>query len=142
MNKIIEISGVPVQFRASASVPRLYRIKFGRDIMQDMASLEKSFKRASAAQKIATDATDEEKEQAEREAQLTVFDLTTFENVAYIMAKHAAPESVPGTPEEWLDNFPGVFDIYRVLPELTELWGESTKSIAVPKNGQGRQQGS
>ena len=33
----IEIDGVEVPFRASAAVPRLYRMKFGRDIYKDLA---------------------------------------------------------------------------------------------------------
>ena len=36
MEKFIRIDGREVPFRATAAVPRLYRIKFGRDIMQDM----------------------------------------------------------------------------------------------------------
>ena len=42
ITKKIEIDGQQVDFRASAAVPRLYRIKFGRDIYKDLRSLEKS----------------------------------------------------------------------------------------------------
>lgn len=42
VTKKIEIDGQMVEFRASAAVPRLYRIKFGRDIYKDLRSLEKS----------------------------------------------------------------------------------------------------
>ena len=38
------------------------------------------------------------------------------------MAKHADPQNVPDTPDEWLDQF-GTFSIYQVLPEIIELWG-------------------
>ena len=34
MEKTINIDGKEVRLRATAAVPRLYRIKFGRDIMQ------------------------------------------------------------------------------------------------------------
>ena len=44
-----------------------------------------------------------------------------FENIAYIMAKHADP-AVPNTPEEWLDGF-NTFSIYQILPQIIELWG-------------------
>ena len=44
-----------------------------------------------------------------------------FENIAYIMAKHADP-SIPDSPEEWLDEF-STFSIYQVLPKIIELWG-------------------
>ena len=44
-----------------------------------------------------------------------------FENIAFVMAKHA-DASIPNTPEEWLDGF-NTFSIYQVLPQLIELWG-------------------
>ena len=40
--KKIEIDGKEVTFKVSAAVPRLYRIKFGRDIYKDLRQLEKS----------------------------------------------------------------------------------------------------
>ena len=43
--KTIEIDGKPVKFRASAAIPRIYRIKFQRDIYKDLRSLEKSVKK-------------------------------------------------------------------------------------------------
>lgn len=42
VTKKIEIDGKEVTFEASAAVPRLYRIKFGRDIYKDLRQLEKS----------------------------------------------------------------------------------------------------
>ncbi len=50
-----------------------------------------------------------------------------FENIAYIMAKHAEPQAVPDTPEEWLDGF-NTFSIYQVLPEIIKLWGLNVQS--------------
>ena len=38
----IEIDGKPVVFKASAAIPRIYRIKFRRDIYKDLRLLEKS----------------------------------------------------------------------------------------------------
>ncbi len=70
--------------------------------------------------------------------------LEMFENIAYIMAKHA-DASVPDTPEEWLDGF-GTFSIYQVLPQIIELWGlnvqtdvTSKKNSAIP-NGRSSSQ--
>ena len=40
----IEISGKKVPFRSSATIPRLYRAKFKRDIFKDLSKLEKSYK--------------------------------------------------------------------------------------------------
>ena len=50
-----------------------------------------------------------------------MFSLEMFENIAYIMAKHADP-AIPDTPEDWLDAF-NTFSIYQVLPKIIELWG-------------------
>ena len=59
-----------------------------------------------------------------------------FENIAYIMAKHAGPDNVPSSPDDWLEKF-NTFSIYEILPQLIELWGlnietqvESKKNIA------------
>ena len=72
----------------------------------------------------------------EDSSHLDMFSLEMFENIAYIMAKHADPENVPDNPDEWLEAF-NTFSIYEVLPQLIELWGlnvetqaESKKNIA------------
>ena len=52
---------------------------------------------------------------------LDTFSLEMFENIAYVMAKHA-DANIPDTAEEWLDGF-NTFSIYQVLPQLIELWG-------------------
>ena len=44
LEKTVKIGDTDVKFRSSASVPRLYRIKFGRDIFKDLSKLEKSYK--------------------------------------------------------------------------------------------------
>ena len=40
--KNLEIDGKQVPFKASAAIPRIYRIKFGRDIYKDLSALEKA----------------------------------------------------------------------------------------------------
>ena len=116
--KNISIDGKEVPFKASAAIPRIYRIKFQRDIYRDLASLEKAI--------------DKESEEA---SNLDLFSLEMFENIAYVMAKHADP-SIPDSPEDWLDEF-NTFSIYQVLPEIIKLWGlnvqtevESKKNLA------------
>lgn len=124
MEKIITVDGREVKMKASALVPRLYRFKFGRDMMRDMAQLKKVYTKAAS---LPEDATDEER----AEAQLSMVDLTIFENLAYIMAKHA-DSSLPDTAEEWLDSF-SMFSIYEVLPEILELWGMSCGTTSALK---------
>ena len=64
-------------------------------------------------------------ENEEDDSHLDLFSLELFENIAYIMAKHADP-SIPDSPEEWLDEF-NTFSIYQILPQLIELWGLNTE---------------
>lgn len=105
VTKKIEIDGQEVEFRASAAVPRMYRIKFGRDIYKDLRQLETSVG-----------------ENDEDDSGLDLFSLEMFENIAFIMAKHANPDTVPSEPDEWLEQF-NTFSIYQILPQLIELWG-------------------
>ena len=109
IRKDIEIDGQMVAFKASAAIPRISRLKFQRDIYKDLAVLEKSIGDGK-----------------EESSNLDMFSLEMFENIAFIMAKHADP-SIPDTPEEWLDNF-NTFSIYQVLPQLIELWGLNVKT--------------
>lgn len=112
----LDIDGKQVPFKASAAIPRIYRIKFGRDIYKDLNVLEKSIGKGD-----------------EKDSNLDLFSLEMFENIAYVMAKHADP-SIPDTPEEWLDEF-NTFSIYQVLPKLIELWGLNVKTdVEVKKN--------
>lgn len=101
--KKVEIDGKQVPFKASAAIPRIYRIKFNRDIYKDLRSLEKAVGEGD-----------------EENSNLDLFSLEMFENIAYVMAKHADP-NIPDTPEEWLDEF-NTFSIYQVLPSIIELW--------------------
>lgn len=104
MKQNIEIDGRQVAFKASAAIPRIYRMKFHRDIYKDLKALETSIGNGN-----------------ESNSNLDMFSLEMFENIAYVMAKHADP-SIPDTPEDWLDQF-NTFSIYQVLPKLIELWG-------------------
>ena len=39
LSKVINVNGKEVAFRASATIPRLYRAKFKRDIFKDLSKL-------------------------------------------------------------------------------------------------------
>ena len=116
IERTIKISGKDVAFRSSATVPRLYRAKFKRDIFKDLGKLEKSFS-----------------QKTDEGTKLQIDDLEIFENVAYIMAFHADP-SIPKTIDEWLDQF-DMFSIYEVLTEILELWGENLMTDVEAKKG-------
>ena len=75
MKKNIMIDGQEVAFKASAAIPRIYRMRFHRDIYKDLRDLEKGI-----------DKNDPENSNLD------------------LFSKHADP-SIPDTPEEWLDSF-------------------------------------
>ena len=111
-----EIDGKQVSFKASAAIPRIYRMKFQRDIYKDLKALEKSIG-----------------DNSEESSNLDMFSLEMFENIAFVMAKHA-DASIPNTPEEWLAGF-NTFSIYQVLPQLIELWGLNVQTdVEAKKN--------
>ena len=116
MIKQIEIDGKQVSFKASAAIPRIYRMKFQRDIYKDLKALEKSIG-----------------DNSEEGSNLDMFSLEMFENIAFVMARHA-DATIPNTPEEWLDGF-NTFSIYQVLPQLIELWGLNVQTdVEAKKN--------
>jgi len=119
IKKNITIDGIEVPFKASAAVPRLYRLKFGRDIYKDFSALQKNVKDGN-----------------EENSTLDIESLEVFENIAFVMAKHADPDNVPDNPDDFLEQF-NTFSIYEILPQLIELWRlntatqvESKKNIA------------
>lgn len=114
MTKTVNIDGKDVLFKASAAIPRIYRLRFHRDIYKDLKDLN------AAVGDGDPDASG-----------LDSFSLELFENIAYIMAKHADP-SIPDTPEDWLDGF-NTFSIYQVLPEIIQLWGLNVQTDVTSK---------
>jgi hypothetical protein len=130
VTKTIQIDGKDVTFRASAAVPRMYRIKFRRDIFQDMSILMKDLEKAKEREKAAAIAEGREwKDDGSISVSfLDISSLEIFENVAYMMAKYGDPDNVPNTADEWLDQFQ-TFSIYMIFPQLVELWGMNTEQI-------------
>ena len=123
ITKIIRIDEKNVVFKASAAIPRIYRLKFQRDIYKDLSDLQKAVDSSRA-----------------EESNLDLFSLELFENIAYIMAKHADPTTVPDSPEEWLDEF-STFSIYQVLPQIIELWGLNVRADVESKKNFARVSG-
>ena len=112
MEKTILISDKEVKIRTSAALPRLYRIKFGRDIFKDLLGLKNEIQ--SGEETLPTEA------------------LEIFENIAYIMAAHADP-SVSGNVSEWLEQFETLFNENRlegVLIDPQTVLEETTNESA------------
>jgi hypothetical protein len=107
MERIINIDGRDIPFKATAGTIRRYRAQFGRDLLQDFQRLQEAMSQSQT---------------------LTSEHLTVFENLAYTMAKQADPE-IPATPDDWLDTF-DMFSIYNVLPQLVQLFGVTLQASA------------
>ena len=117
MIKTIQIDGKEIQFKATAATPREYRRAFGRDIYIDLTTLY---------------------EDMEKGESLSVNSLEIFENLTFIMAMQAEGkaierESVNKDMSEWLDQF-DTFSIYKVVPQIMELWRLNTEQTSEPKN--------
>ena len=108
------IDGQEITLKATARTPRLYRATFGRDMLIDMQKLQKAYLEAE-----------------NENVNLSAVDLTLFENLAFIMAKHADP-GIPDNPDDWLDSF-SMFSIYEIMPKMFDLWQASTATTATPK---------
>ena len=122
LSKTIVIDGKEIPFKASAAIPRLYRIKFQRDIYKDLSLLQKNLKNGD-----------------EENSSLDMVSLELFENIAFIMAKYADP-NIPDTVEGWLDGF-NTFSIYKILPQLIDLWGLNVETEVNAKKNSVAQRG-
>lgn len=120
IERTVKIGGNEVRMRASALIPRLYRSKFGRDIMNDMVELSTDYTKVVTARKDG------------QNASLGINTLTMVENVTWLMAWHADPEHIPGDPDAWLDSIDGVLSVYSIVPEVLALWKDSQETTAVP----------
>lgn len=117
MDKIITIDGKNIKFRATARTPRLYRMLTQRDLIRDFNNLSIHYQNVM----------DSDEEQF-----LSVDDLVIFENAAYVMAKHADPDMLYKSADEWLDSFE-MFSIWEILPQLLDLWRLNNIQTSTPK---------
>lgn len=110
---------VHISMRADASIPHLYRAKFGKDIMRDMVKITNQLENA----------------ETEDDATNVILDnYDTLENMAYIFAKHA-DKAVPEDPEEWLAGL-SMLSIIGAAIELINLWGDNMLTQVEPKNSE------
>ena len=118
LRKKVEIDGREVEFKASAAVPRIYRMKFHRDLFMDLQKVAKSVEKKG-------------KKEGKESSEIPIENLEMFENIAYVMAQHADPQNVPADIMEWLEQF-DTFSIYQILPVILNLWNmnEETQSQA------------
>ena len=124
LRRTVTIDEKEVEFKASAAVPRIYRLKFHRDLFIDL-------------QKVAKSVETKGKKTDKQDSEIPLEDLELFENIAYVMAQHADPKNVPTDIMEWLEQF-DTFSIYQILPTILELWklNELTQSQAKKNQNQ------
>lgn len=101
MEKIINISGKDVRFKATAGTLARYRMYFKRDLLKDLMKLSKKLEKIK-----------------DSEEQFEMLDLEVFEYIAWTMAK-TADNNIPAL-ENWLDDFE-TFSIIQILPEIIQL---------------------
>lgn len=117
----IEIDGKSVSFKISALLPRIYRNKFGSDMIVDMNNL-----RSHYCDMLSTSIDGAEPKE------LSAEDLQAFLNIAYIAAKHA-DETITDDPDEWIDGFGEEFTVYNIYPILLDLWIANENTTSTPK---------
>lgn len=139
MRKTIEINGMPCEFKSSAAIPRMYRLKFQRDIFTDMNRLKKQ---VDAQNRLKEDLKKQAEERGEEfceedfDSGLPIDSLEMFENIAFLMHKHGDP-SQPSDIDEWLDKFE-TFDIYQILPDILQMWNLENKTNSKAKKRTGK----
>lgn len=124
MERTVEIGGKEYRMRATALTPKLYRHRFGRDMIRDMSGLIKAYNERQGSEN-------------NEESDLKVLDhLEVFENIAWLFMKDAG-EEVGENPDEWLDSLDGIFSVYEAMPAIIELWFGNQKTTSTPKNPEG-----
>ena len=116
MEKTVSLAGRDYRMRASALIPRIYRAKFGRDLISDIKAMQDAIRAAIKEKRSFADA----------------INLETLENIAWTMIHHAG-EQIPDDPAEWLGGIDDVFAIYNILPDVLDLWNGNQKTTAVSK---------
>lgn len=101
MEKTLNIDGKDVRFKSTAGTLMRYRMNFGRDLIKDIAKLEKRYKSVENG-----------------EDEFEIYDLEMFEKIAWAMAK-TADNNIKDI-EKWLDDFES-FSIMVILPEIMDL---------------------
>lgn len=139
MRRTITISGIQCEMKSSAAIPRMYRLKFERDIFVDMQKIAKQIEvqnKLKEELRKQAEENGEEFDESKFESGLPVESLEIFENIAFLMHKHGDP-SQPKEIDEWLDQF-DMFDIYKVFPEILKMWNIENKQMSTPKKRTGK----
>lgn len=111
MEKVIEIDGQKIPFKATGGTARRYRLHFGRDLLKDFYRIAKEFDSA--------------------EDPFEAVDIQTLENFAWVMAKTANPELPPVA--EWLEGFDPL-SIIEAMEDILSVFAEGMGTAVASKN--------
>ena len=103
MIKTIVVDGKEVNFKVTAATPRVYRLKFGRDLFADIQGYVSG-----------------EFEESEKHS--------IIENFAFVMAWQF-DNTIKGV-DEWLDTFDNPSAVIKSAPNLLTLWGVNIFSLS------------
>lgn len=121
MEKIIEIDGRKIKFKATAGLPIRYRNAFGTEYLSDLQKAGLTAKKLQGiAIKSKENITDEEIDA------LSDIDISVFYRIAWTMAK-TADNNIPPLLD-WLDTFDN-FPIAIIISELSELMNTNNKTL-------------
>ena len=105
MEKLVKLEDKEIGLKCSAGTVRSYRMNYGRDLILDIAMIEKELI--------------ENKVLGTESGQCA-------EEIAYTMAREYNPDLEP--IEEWLDQF-GPYFVYTVVSEIIYMWAENIKTL-------------
>lgn len=111
MEKRIKVEGIEFGIKASAGTVRSYRDTYGRDIIIDIAALEKEVLETKT---LSTDSA------------------KIAENIIYQLAKdydNTLPEI-----DKWLESFSPYF-VYLAIPEVISAWTANMRTLQKSKKG-------
>ena len=117
IEKSLKVDGQEIPFKTSAALPRIYRQLFGSDVFIDLNNIRSKVGKS-------------------KKTELPADALSTIENLAYCMAKHADP-SISDDVNEWLSQF-STTAIYMIAQDIMLMWNEEQKTTSTPKNQRGR----
>ena len=115
MEKLVKLEDKEIGLKCSAGTVRSYRMNYGKDLILDIAMIEKELI--------------ENKVLGTESAQ-------SAEEIAYTMAREYNPDIEP--IEEWLDQFNPYF-IYTIVSEIIYMWAENIKTLNSTKKNSVKQ---
>lgn len=107
MERTITVNGEPKRIVANALLPKLYRHRFGRDLIVDMQKMVDTYHEGHMDDEV-------------------------LANLTWLMLKQGG-EDVGENVDEWLASLDSVFALYEILPHVVDLWMANVETTSLPK---------